>query len=187
MAGFFKKIVDKISGYPEDTDGEYYSDNDYDETAPNQYGYAAPVQGFSQPKEQQFAAAPYQQEPRMQYAPPVRNTSASKVVPIKSAAPGEQQLIILQPNNIQSAQRVCDHLRAGHTVICNIENVDAKVAQRVIDFITGSTYAMDGNVKPIDARAHSFVAVPRNVSLVDKELSSPSEMDDFSEPFRMVR
>ena len=55
MANFFKKIVDKISGYPEDTDGEYYSDNDYDETAPDQYGYAAPVQGFSQPKEQQLS------------------------------------------------------------------------------------------------------------------------------------
>lgn len=187
MAGFFKKIVDKISGYPEDTDGEYDSDYNYDESPADQYSYAAPTQGFSQPQEQQFAAAPYQQEPRMQYAPPVRNTSASKVVPIKPAAPGEQQLVILQPNNIQSAQRVCDHLRAGHTVICNIENVDAKVAQRVIDFITGSTYAMDGNVKPIDARAHSFVAVPRNVSLVDKEISAPSEMDDFSEPFRMVR
>ena len=186
MAGFFKKIVDKISGYPEDADGDY--DNEYyDETAADQYNYAAQAQSYSQPQEQQFTAAPYQQEPRMQYAPPIRNTAAPKVVPIKAAAPGEQQLVILQPNNIQSAQRVCDHLRAGHTVICNIENVDAKVAQRVIDFITGSTYAMDGNVKPIDARAHSFVAVPRNVSLVDKEMNAPSEMDDYSEPFRMVR
>jgi len=186
MAGFFKKIVDKLSGYPDDADGDYASEYDYEEPG-DQYSYTAQTQGYSQPQEQQFVSAPYQQEPRMQYAPPVRNTAAPKVVPIKAATPGEQQLIILQPNNIQSAQRVCDHLRAGHTVICNIENVDAKVAQRVIDFITGSTYAMDGNVKPIDARAHSFVAVPRNVSLVDKEMSATSEMDDYSEPFRMVR
>jgi len=186
MAGFFKKIVDKISGYPDDADNDYDSDYGYEEST-DQYGYAAPAPGYTAPQEPQYTAAPYQQEPRMQYAPPARNTSAPKVVPIKSAAPGEQQLVILQPNNIQSAQRVCDHLRAGHTVICNIENVDAKVAQRVIDFITGSTYAMDGNVKPIDARAHSFVAVPRNVSLVDKEMNAPGEMDDFSEPFRMVR
>ena len=187
MAGFFKRIVEKISGYPDDADGDYDSDFGYEESAADQYGYAPQTQGFTQPQEQSFTSAPYQQEPRMQYAPPARNSSAPKVVPIKPAAPGEQQLVILQPNNISSAQRVCDHLRAGHTVICNIENVDAKVAQRVIDFITGSTYAMDGNVRPIDARAHSFVAVPRNVSLVDKEVSAPADMDDYAEPFRMVR
>lgn len=187
MAGFLKKFVDKISGYSDDADVDYDSDYGYEDSAADQYGYAPQTQAYAQPQEQQYAAAPYQQEPRAQYTPPARTASAPKVVPIKSAAPGEQQLVILQPNNIQSAQRVCDHLRAGHTVICNIENVDAKVAQRVIDFITGSTYAMDGNVKPIDARAHSFVAVPRNVSLIDKEMSAPAEMDDYSEPFRMVR
>jgi len=187
MAGFFKKIVDKLSGYPEDADGDYDSDYGYDESSADQYGYAPQTQAYTQPQEQQFASAPFQQEPRMQYSAPPRSSAAPKVVPIKQAAPGEQQLVILQPNNIQSAQKVCDHLRAGHTVICNIENVDAKVAQRVIDFITGSTYAMDGNVKPIDARAHSFVAVPRNVSLVDKEISSPGDMDDYTETLRMAR
>ena len=178
MAGFFKRIVDKISGYPEDMDAEY-DEYGYEDASADQYGYD------TQPQEQPYTA-PYQQDPRMQYAPPTRQASAPKVVPIKAAAPGEQQLVILQPNNIQSAQRVCDHLRAGHTVICNIENVDAKIAQRVIDFISGSTYAMDGNVKPIDARAHSFVAVPRNVSLVDKEKTQTQDMDEYMEPFRMV-
>jgi len=184
MAGFFKKIVDKLSGYPDDADADYMSDLDY-EPETDQYSYANQPQSFAQPQEQPFAAS-YQQEPKMQYAPPARNAATPKVVPIKSVAPGEQQLVILQPNNIQSAQRVCDHLRAGHTVICNIESVDAKIAQRVIDFISGSTYAMDGNVKPIDARAHSFVAVPRNVSLVDKDYSSANETSEYTEPFRMV-
>jgi len=186
MAGFFKKIVDKISGYPEDTDADYDGEYGYDDSSSDQYGYASQPASYTQPQEQQYTAPSFQQEPKMQYTAPSRSASAPKVVPIKTAMPGEQQLIILQPNNIQSAQRVCDHLRAGHTVICNIENVDAKVAQRVIDFISGSTYAMDGNVKPIDARAHSFVAVPRTVSLVDKEVVAPQEMDEYNEPFRMV-
>ena len=185
MAGFFKRIVDKLSGYPEDADADYANDLDY-EPETDQYAYANQPKAYAQPQEQQYASASFQQEPKMQYSAPTRNASAQKVVPIKSVTPGEQQLIILQPNNIQSAQRVCDHLRAGHTVICNIESVDAKIAQRVIDFISGSTYAMDGNVKPIDARAHSFVAVPRTVSLVDKDYGSSSDTEDYVEPFRMV-
>ncbi len=191
MAGFFRKIVDKISGYPEDSDYEYENEYGYDEGTQDQYGYSQqePVYSQQQPpmQDSRFAAPQsFQPEAKATYSAPLRSQPTPKVVPIKTTMPGEQQLVILQPNNIQSAQRVCDHLRAGHTVICNIENVDAKVAQRVIDFISGSTYAMDGNVKPIDARAHSFVAVPRSVSLVDRELA-PQETEDFAEPFRMAR
>lgn len=182
MAGFFKRIVDKISGYPDDAEFDYDNDYDYDDVPANQY--ESEPQG--QRRQEQYASPAYSQEPVMQYTSDLRGASAPKVVPIKSVASGEQQLIILQPNNIQSAQRVCDHLRAGHTVICNIENVDAKIAQRVIDFISGSTYAMDGNVKPIDARAHSFVAVPRSVSLIDKEIA-PQETNEYPEQYRMAR
>lgn len=174
MAGFFKRIVDKISGYPEDAGVDYDNEYGYEEDKADQYGYS------------QQQEAPYTPDfQNEKHYTPVQTASAPKVVPIKAAMTGEQQLVILQPNNIQSAQRVCDHLRAGHTVICNIENVDAKVAQRVIDFISGSTYAMDGNVKPIDARAHSFVAVPRSVSLIDKDVA-PQETDEYVAPFRMA-
>ncbi len=179
MAGFFKKIVDKLSGYPDDAEFDYDSEYDYDETAEEEYDAPESHQTYSQPDQFTSGMSP---EPMMQYAAPQRS-APKKVVPIKS---GEQQLVIMQPNNIQSAQRVCDHLRAGHMVICNIENVDAKIAQRVIDFISGSTYAMDGNVKPIDARAHSFVAVPRSVSLVDKELA-PQDTLEYPEQYRMAR
>ncbi len=183
MAGFLRRFVDKIAGYSEDVDSDYDSEYSYDEAPQEQYNYTAPTMGFEQ--DTPFVA-PFQQEAQAQYSAASRTSApAQKVVPIRSATPSEQQLVILQPNNISSAQRVCDHLRAGHTVICNIENVDAKVAQRVIDFISGSTYAMDGNVKPIDARAHSFVAVPRSVSLVDKDVL-PTQEDEYVAPFRMA-
>ncbi len=192
MAGFFKRIVDKMSGYPEDPDADYDNDYGYEDEMTDHYDY-----GHQEAYAQQapsYASAPYQQQPSQYgaqpnqgYSAPLRGPAAApKVVPLKSN-PGEHQLLILSPNNIQSAQKVCDHLRAGHTVICNIENTDPKVAQRIIDFITGSTYAMDGNVKPIDARAHTFVAVPRNVSLVDREMTSPRETLDYADPFRMAR
>ena len=175
MAGFFKKIVDKLSGYPDDADFDYEGEYDYDEAVEEEYD--APVSQQAYPQQEQFRPGNIP-DPMMHYTAPQRS-SPQKVVPIKA---GEQQLVIMQPNNIQSAQRVCDHLRAGHMVICNIENVDAKIAQRVIDFISGSTYAMDGNVKPIDARAHSFVAVPRSVSLVDKEIA-PQDTVEYPEQY----
>ena len=86
-------------------------------------------------------------------------------------------LIILQPDSIRSSQQVCDHIRAGHTVICNIENVDRSVAQRVIDYISGAAYSIDGNVKPIDQNRKTFVVAPRTVALMDRESLAKQEAE----------
>ncbi|NLV47658.1 MAG: cell division protein SepF, partial [Clostridiaceae bacterium] len=67
----------------------------------------------------------------------------------------------------------CDHIRAGKTVICNIEKVDAKVAQRVIDFITGAAYALDGKVMPVSSVI--FVVAPRQTTLVEGSIVGQSK------------
>ena len=72
----------------------------------------------------------------------------------KAAAAAERKrphLVIMEPSDINSAKQVCDFVRAGRTVICNIERIDPKVAQRVIDYLTGAAYAMDGNVTPVSS------------------------------------
>ncbi len=94
---------------------------------------------------------------------PFRRPQSSKVVDFKPG--GGQQVVIMQPSDIESAQQACDHIKAGKTVICNIEKVESKVAQRVIDFITGAAYALDGKVMPVSSVI--FVVAPRNTALVE--------------------
>ena len=99
-----------------------------------------------------------------------RPQSSSRVVDFKQS--GQQQVIIMQPADIEAAQQVCDHIRSGKTVICNIEKVDPKVAQRVIDFVTGAAYALDGKVLPVSSVI--FVVAPRSTSLLDGGIVSQS-------------
>ncbi len=87
--------------------------------------------------------------------------------------PTGPQVIIMQPGAIDTAQEACNHLRAGRTVICNFEHIDQKVAQRVIDFITGATFALEGSVHKVSPVI--FVAVPRNTALVDENGSESTE------------
>ncbi len=89
---------------------------------------------------------------------------AGKVVDIRQAS--SQQVIIMQPSCIEAAQEASNHLRAGRTVICNFERIDQKVAQRVIDFITGATFALEGQIHKVSPAI--FVAVPRHVALLDE-------------------
>ena len=185
--GFIKNFVDRVSGYSDEYEDEY-EDEQYDDRQESnpQFGgndsqYNEDIGYTPQPPAQEHYRQPaayprqepsYQQQDQFTYndhyrteAPPMAPPISSKVVPLKSLS--DRQLVFLQPDSIKSAQLVCDHLRNGHAVICNIENVDAKIAQRVIDFISGAAFALDGKVKPIDSKAHNFVAAPKGVSLID--------------------
>ncbi len=140
MAAFFSKFLDKVRGY--DIDEEYEDYEDYDE----------------EDEDSEIEVA--------ENIKPGLFRKQSKVVDFAKSTHAGQQVVIIQPSTIETAQEVCNHLRGGRTVICNFEKVDQKIAQRVMDFVTGATYAIDGQVHKVSPMI--FVTVPRNVSLMDE-------------------
>ncbi len=142
MAEFINKLLNKFGhGYEEDYYEDEYEELHYDEAA-------------------------MESDPVAETRFPFRRNS-NKVVDLRGAS-GQNQVVIMQPADIEAAQQACDHVRSGKTVICNIEKVEPRIAQRVIDFITGSAYALDGRVMPVSSAI--FVVAPRNTSLVEGAL-----------------
>ena len=72
-------------------------------------------------------------------------------------------MIMLTPYDIRTSQIVCDHIREGHIVICNLTNTDKN--QRVVDYISGGVYALGGRVEPTPVKT-TFVCTPKSVNLV---------------------
>ena len=87
----------------------------------------------------------------------------SKVVDYRPGS--SQQMIMMKPANLSAAKEICNHLRAGRSVVCNFERIDQPVAQRVIDFISGAAHAVDGQVRPISNLI--FMVLPRQVYFLD--------------------
>ena len=148
MNDLFNKIFSRIGSFRDDVDYE----DEYEQEA---YTEDEPVE--------------MPEEPR---PGPFRRQSHGKVVDLRGSG-GGQQVVIMQPADIDSAQQACDHIRSGKTVICNIEKVDPKIAQRVIDFITGAAYALDGKVMPVSSVI--FVVAPRQTALVEGNMVDQSE------------
>ncbi len=144
MADILNRLFNRLGNFHDEIDYE-------DEYEQSEYEEQEPVEAVEEPR-----PGPFRRQ--------------NKVVDFKPA--GQQQVVIMQPADIESAQQACDHIRAGKTVICNIEKVDPKVAQRVIDFITGSAYALDGKVMPVSSVI--FVVAPRNTALVEGGIVSQS-------------
>jgi len=76
------------------------------------------------------------------------------------------QIVHAHPESIDSASAVCDLLKQNKAVIVDMESTDAKEGQRIMDFISGVTYAMKGDIYQVSERI--FVVHPDGVEVTDQ-------------------
>ena len=162
MAGLIKDLINRISGY--------------DEYEPYEDEYEGEEETF-------YEEEPQEQQPSSVMRPNFFRQKNARVLDMKNGQ--GSQVVLLQPSDIETAKAVCNHVRAGRTVICNFEKVEPKVAQRVVDFITGAAYAVDGQISPVSSVI--FVIVPRSVALLQGAGDDEPTMDYLKHLHEMAR
>ena len=85
-----------------------------------------------------------------------------KVVNIHSQA--QVKVVIMQPESMDDARDICDHLKNKKPVIINMEDLAKETAQRIIDFLSGSIYALEGNIQRVSASI--FFIAPNNIDIM---------------------
>jgi cell division inhibitor SepF len=73
------------------------------------------------------------------------------------------EVSLIKPTSMDDAKEVCDYLLAGKAVVLNMEGIHMETAQRIIDFTSGATYSMNGNLQKISN--YIFIATPQSVEL----------------------
>ena len=81
------------------------------------------------------------------------------------------EVCIVKPTSVNDARDVTDLILAGSTVVLNLEGLDVEIAQRIIDFTSGSCYAVQGNVVKISH--YIFVITPSTVD-ISGDISNPA-------------
>ena len=77
---------------------------------------------------------------------------------------GKQEVVLFHAKTFDDAAKAADELRRKKAVILNMENVDKALTRRVVDFLSGSVYALDGSVKKIAQSTYLFC--PHNMDIV---------------------
>lgn len=93
-------------------------------------------------------------------------TSSNKVTPIRGAAPRRSpamEVCVIKPTNVDDAREIAETLLSGRTVILNFEGLDLEIAQRIIDFTSGATFSIEGNLQKISN--YIFLVTPTNVDI----------------------
>ncbi len=76
---------------------------------------------------------------------------------------GSMAVCVIKPISVEEAREITETLLAGRTVVLNLEGLDLEVAQRIIDFTSGSCYAINGNLQKIST--YIFIITPSNVDV----------------------
>ena len=77
---------------------------------------------------------------------------------------GKQEVVLFHAKTFDDAAKAADELRRKKAVILNMENVDKSLTRRVVDFLSGAVYALDGSVKKIAQCTYLFC--PHNMAVV---------------------
>lgn len=90
-----------------------------------------------------------------------RKQQSGKVVNIHNG--NQFKMIVAQPNTFDDAKDICDHLKSNKPVVINLEGIEKHDAQRIIDFLSGSIYALDGSIQKVSSDI--FVIAPNSVDV----------------------
>ncbi|MCT4611827.1 MAG: cell division protein SepF [Clostridia bacterium] len=145
MAGFLDKVMNAMGL-------SAYDDDFFEADGGN-------VQQSEQPTESRYSSS------RMATQDVMRGTASpkasSKVVNIHATT--QMKVIVTTPETYDDAKEVCDHIKSKKPVVVNLEGIEKENAQKIMDFLSGSCYALDGTIQRVSGNI--FIFAPENVDI----------------------
>ena len=143
--GILGKMNDKFNDWinPGDEEELY-------ETAEAQPNFTA-----EKKREAAFSGAPKEE-------PVATNKRNNKVVNIHATT--QLQVVLVKPEHFEDAPSIADHLTNKRTVVLNLESANKDVVRRIVDFLSGVAYALNGQIKWV--ASSTFIITPYNVDIM---------------------
>lgn len=156
--GIFDKIIDTMHLGNEDDYDDYDDDfeDDYEEERPKRGSiFKKKEKDFDYDLEDDLVAESNKVKPVKQ---------ASRITPMRSKKGGSgMEVCVFKPTQFEESREITDTLLSNCTVVLNFEGLDVEIAQRIIDFTSGSCYAIGGNLQKVSN--YIFIVTPKTVDI----------------------
>ena len=151
--GFLDELKKLTRPYDEDED-DYIDDAEVVNPPESDRPRPNPFAGFGGTDSAQSASAAQR---------PAARPREGKVVSLGTGG-AQSQVVLVKPERFETAAEIADQLRARRPVLINLETTPKDVTRRLVDFLSGVAYAIDGKVKKI--ASNTYIITPPNVDLV---------------------
>ena len=92
---------------------------------------------------------------------------------------GNGKMILLEPRAFSESQQIADHLKKRNTVVVNMKRVTTEQAKRIIDFLSGTLYAIGGDLQKIGDGI--YLCTPKNIDVQGKITEENESQEDYME------
>lgn len=150
-------VMDKFLNYMkinDEDDDEYYDEDYYDEEEPE-------LEPEKVKKPVSIKDTDISEDTG--YRKPSKVTPMRQNVSRKAPAGNGMEVCVIKPTSVEEAREITETLLSNRTVVLNLEGLDVDIAQRIIDFTSGSCYAIQGNLQKISR--YIFIITPCSVDI----------------------
>lgn len=152
--------------------------------AQTQQAYAQPQQTYAQPQQGYAQAQGYAQQ---SYAQPQQTYQQSYAQAQQGYAQPQQtyqqsysqqpRLLLVRPDRFELAADIADRIRERSAIVLNLENTEKDTTRRILDFLSGVTYALGGSVKRISG--NTFIITPSGVDFTGDGFEEPQSQAGY--------
>ncbi len=165
MAKFVDKIKDFIAGpYDDEYEDDYDDYEDDDE-----------IEEYRPRTSQRRETTSRETRESLDYSAPRTSTRRTQTqqpqVVDFNKSQNTQQVVIMKPECYDDAQGICDNIKAKRPVVVNLEKVEYPVAQRIMDFLSGTCYSLEGSIQRVSTNI--FIIAPVNFDIASDTREEP--------------
>lgn len=164
--GVLDKFLDVLHLNPDDDEDFYNEDYDYDDDYEEEP--VKPKSSFRKEKKDPDYEDDYEEE--KSFEKPVKTSpKVTPIRPVKKPTSSGMEVCVIKPTSVEDAREITETLLNNRTVVLNVEGLDVEIAQRIIDFTSGSCFAISGNLQKISN--YIFIITPASVDISGDFLS----------------
>lgn len=156
--GIFDKIIDTMHLGNEDGYDDYdddFEEEDYEEERPRKSIFKKKEKEYDYDLEDDVVTDSKKVKPVKQPA---------RITPMRSKKGGSgMEVCVFKPTQFEETREITETLLGNCTIVLNFEGLDVEIAQRIIDFTSGSCYAIGGNLQKVSN--YIFIVTPKSVDI----------------------
>ena len=115
-----------------------------------------------------------------------KGVEAVKAVPLEKrvsiAGTNAFKLVVIEPKSFDECPKLVDSLKGRRPVIINLEKIETETAKKIFDFLSGATYALNGNVQKV--ANNIFIFAPESVDIAANQEERGFDFGGNKNPWR---
>lgn len=115
-----------------------------------------------------------------------KSQESVKAVPLEKrvsiAGTNAFKLVVIEPKSFDECPKLVDSLKGRRPVIINLEKIETETAKKIFDFLSGATYALNGNVQKV--ANNIFIFAPESVDIAANQEDRGFEFGGNKSPWR---